>query len=219
MRGKDNHSPSAANFGTLALFLFLVVIIYANDANPPETDDENLLNLVKRAKEGDDESFGSLFELWYPSIWRHLCRMVGNEEDASDLAAETFIKAWYRLPRIRDERRFRAWLYKIATNAALDYKRNRNTQKQGAQHTESLQEDYVDEHAARFEDQVEEQELIELALNHISPRPKACYLLYAEGFSYAEIAELMEMKVKSIGTYISIAREQFRRAYNRLKNP
>ena len=218
MRGQVIHSSSPAKYVTPVLFLFLVVVIYAIDTNSPETHDEDILNLVKRAKEGDDESFASLFELCYPPIWRHLCRMVGNEEDASDLAAETFIKAWYRLPRIRDERRFRAWLYKIATNSALDYRRNRNTRKQGTQHTESLQEDYVDESAARFEDQVEEQELIRLALQHISPRPKACYLLYEEGFSYAEIAELMEMKVKSVGTYISIARDQFRRAYNRLKN-
>ena len=217
MRGQIIDSSSPAKHVVRASFLFLVVVIYAIDANSHETHDEDILNLVKRAKEGDDESFASLFELCYPQILRHLYRMVGNEEDASDLAAETFIRAWYQLPRIRDERRFLAWLYKIATNVALDYRRTRNTRKYRSQRTTSLLEDYVDENAARFEDQVEEQELIRLALEQVAPRPKACYLFYEAGFSYAEIADLMGMKRKSVGTYISIAREQFRRAYNRLK--
>lgn len=218
MRGQIIDPSSPAKHVVRAFFLFLVVVIYAIDANSHETHDEDILHLVKRAKEGDDDSFASLFELYYPQILRHLYRMVGNEEDASDLAADTFIRAWYQLPRIRDERRFRAWLYKIATNAALDYRRIRNTQKYKIQGALSLPEEYVDEGAARFEDQVEEQELIRLALEQVAPRPKACYLLYEEGFSYAEIAVLMGMKRKSVGTYISNAREQFRRAYNRLKN-
>ena len=129
MRSPVSDSPSPAKYVIQALALCLVVVIYVIRAHSPETSDEDILHLVRRAKNGDDDSFASLFELCYPSIWRHLYRMVGNEEDASDLAAETFIKAWYRLPRIHDERRFRAWLYKIATNTALDYKRTRNSQR------------------------------------------------------------------------------------------
>ena len=71
----------------------------------------------------------------------------------------------------------------------------------------------------RFEEQMEEQELIRLALEEVSPRPRTCYLLYFQaGLSHAEIAEFMGMKEKSVGTYISMARDQFRRAYNRLRN-
>src|ERR1051326_6342993 len=130
MRSPISDPSSPAKHVIQALFLFLVMVIYIIDAHSREDHDEEILHLVKRAKEGDDESFASLFELCYPPIWRHLCRMVGNEEDASDLAAETFTRAWYRLPRIRDEKRFRAWLYKIATNAALDYRRAKNSQRQ-----------------------------------------------------------------------------------------
>ena len=136
----------------------------------------------------------------------------------NDLAEETFIKAWYRLPRIRDEKRFRGWLYKIATNAALDHKRSKSSRKRGSQPAESLNEDYSNEYRASFEGQVEEQELIELSLKQLASRPRACLLLYQEGFSQEEIAELTGMKTKSVGTYISMAREQFRRAYNHLKD-
>lgn len=200
------------------LFFFLVLVIYAIDTNPPGANDEYIIILVRRAKGGDDESFASLFELYHLPIFRHLYRMVGNQEDASDLLEETFIKAWYRLPHIRDEKHFRGWLYKIATNTALDYKRSKSSRKRGPQPPERLSEDHSNEYGASFENQVEEQELIELTLKQVAPRPRACLLLYQEGFSHEEIAGLMGMKVKSIGTYISIAREQFRKAYNHLKD-
>ena len=218
MRNHISNSLSAAKRIIQIYLFFLILVACTLDANPPEASDDHILNIVKRAKEGDDDSFATLFELYYLPICRHLYRMVGNEEDANDLAAEAFTRAWYRLPRIHDEKHFRGWLYKIATNVALDFIRGKSTQKRGSQPTVSLSEDYANEHAARFEDQVEEQELLKLALEEVSPKPRACFLLYEEGLSQEEIAEIMGMRKKSVGTYISIAREQFRKAYNRLKN-
>lgn len=218
MRNHISNSLSAAKRIIQIYLFFLILVAYTLDANPPEASDDHILNIVKRAREGDDDSFATLFELYYLPICRHLYRMVGNEEDASDLAAEAFTRAWYRLPRIHDEKNFRGWLYKIATNVALDFIRGKSTQKRGSQPAVSLSEDYANEHAARFEDQVEEQELLKLALEEVAPKPRACFLLYEEGLSQEEIAEIMGMRKKSVGTYISIAREQFRKAYNRLKN-
>lgn len=218
MRNHISNSFSAAKHIIQIYLFFLILVAYTLDTNPPEASDDHILNIVKRAKEGDDDSFATLFELYYLPICRHLYRMVGNEEDARDLAAEAFTRAWYRLPRIHDEKNFRRWLYKIATNVALDFIRWKSTQKRGSQPAVSLSEDYTNEHAARFEDQVEEQELLKLALEEVSPKPRACFLLYEEGLSQEEIAEIMGMRKKSVGTYISIAREQLRKAYNRLKN-
>jgi RNA polymerase sigma-70 factor, ECF subfamily len=218
MRNHSSNSLSAAKRIILTFFFFLVLMAFTLEANPPEASDEHILSIVKRAKEGDDDSFATLFEMYYLPIWRHLYRMVGNEEDARDLAAEAFTRAWYRLPRIHEEKNFRQWLYKIATNVALDFLREKRAQKRGPQPAVSLSEDCANVHTARFEDQVEDQELIKLALEEVAPKPRACFLLYEEGLSQEEIAEIMGMRKKSIATYISIAREQFRKAYNRLKN-
>src|SRR2546422_290877 len=71
---------------------------------------------------------------------------------------------------------------------------------------------------ARFEGRVEEQELVRLALMRVAPKPRSCLLLHVEGFSQDEIAKLLGLSRKSVGTYVSIAREQFRQAYHRLEN-
>jgi RNA polymerase sigma factor (sigma-70 family) len=211
------HSVPADNVTWLFLFS-LILALFIFDRNAPESDDEHVLDMVRRAKEGDDDAFTALFELYYAPICRHLYSIVGNMEDVYDLAAETFTRAWYRLPRIHDDKRFRGWLYKIATNVARDYIRSQSAQKRGSRPVKNFSEDASNEQAAPFENQVEEQELIRLALAKVAPKPRMCLLLYQRGFNYEEIAEIMGMRRTSVGTYLLLARKQFRKAYERLSN-
>jgi RNA polymerase sigma-70 factor, ECF subfamily len=140
---------------------------------------------------------------------------VGNPEDASDLATETFVKAWRGVPGILDGRRFSSWLYSIATHTALDYLRRR---KRDQTSISDQDKKLSDEYTFGFESRIEEQELVRLALEHVAPKPRACLLLQLEGFSQAEISALVGLQRKSVGTYVSMAREQFRRAYHRLED-
>src|SRR5438128_163523 len=130
-------SPTPPKRFLKVLLILLIVAIYTFDSGPSDpmppqpVDDEQILDIVRRAKEGDDESFATLYRLYYMPIFRHLYRMIGNEEDAHDLAAVTFTRVWYSLPGINDGRHFRGWLYKIATNAAIDFIRSRKSKKGG----------------------------------------------------------------------------------------
>jgi RNA polymerase sigma-70 factor, ECF subfamily len=195
------------------------VTVFIFDAKPPDPiDEEQIFDIVRRAKEGDDASFATLYKMYYMPIFRHLYRMVGNEEDAHDLVAMTFTRAWYSLPGVKDGRHFRGWLYKIATNRAIDFIRMSKTKKRAHPYLERLKEEYSDEYRTGFEERLEEQELIKLALEQIAPKPRACLSLYQEGFSLEEIAQQMGMRKKSVATYLSTARRQFLEAYHRLKN-
>ena len=200
---------------------FLILIASIPDFNPPElppppsNDEETILDIVRKAREGDETSFTQLYQRYYTEIYKHLLRLVGNHEDAADLAAVTFTRAWRRLPGIHDGRHFRGWLYKIATNVAIDHLRNK---KKKFFLWGSANEDPTNEYAERFEEKIEVEELTWLALKQVAPKPRACLVLHMAGFSHQEIAMFMGLKEKSVGTYLSTAREQFLRTYHGLRD-
>src|SRR5215467_68689 len=78
---------------------------------------------IRHAREGDESAFAALVcELQGP-LCTYLARLVGNDELGRDLAQETFIRAWTRLPELHEERYFKPWLYRIATNLARSHLR------------------------------------------------------------------------------------------------
>jgi RNA polymerase sigma-70 factor (ECF subfamily) len=144
--------------------------------------------------------------------------MVGDDEEGRDLAQETFIKVWRALPRMNDEAHFDTWLYRIATNTAIDHLRRRkfgwplwkNSEEQDAAKSMST---------VGPEEQVEEAELVKLALAQLSPQYRACLLLqHVVGFTQREIARSLNLSEKSISIYINRGCEQFRQAHERLAN-
>src|SRR5437868_12116154 len=69
----------------------------------------------------DETTFSALFERHRRELRAHCYRMVGAFEDSEDLVQETFARAWRARFRREGRWSFRAWLYRIATNACLDY--------------------------------------------------------------------------------------------------
>lgn len=183
-----------------------------------DQDTSLLPGLVMRACAGDVVAFEDLFHTYTARITTYLARMVENSEEGRDLTQETFIRAWRMLPSLQDPTRFSAWLYRIATNVALDHLRDRRFLwiPWGSlnKHSEAHMLQVVGPEKA-----VTEGELIKLVLRSLSPKYRACLLLHIEaGFSQREIALLLHIQEKSVSVYIKRGCEQFRQAYQRLGN-
>ena len=88
--------------------------------------------LVRRAAEGDENAFGELVGLYEKKVYHLTLRMCGNPEDAEDAAQEAFLSAWRGLPRFRGESGFSTWLYRLASNAAIDCIRRSRRQREEA---------------------------------------------------------------------------------------
>lgn len=102
---------------------------HAVDSSPTAAtlDDEPLVvALVDRAKQGDADAFGQLFDRFQPEIVRYLTHRTRDAEVAEDLAQQVFLKAWQAIPRYEHRGApFRAWLYRMAHNQMVDHFRAR----------------------------------------------------------------------------------------------
>ncbi len=80
------------------------------------------VNTIKRAKAGDLESIGRLYETHHPAVLRFLCCRVGDRQTAEDLTSEVFLRMVRCLAGYKDQGvSFQAWLYKIAWGLAVDH--------------------------------------------------------------------------------------------------
>jgi RNA polymerase sigma-70 factor (ECF subfamily) len=168
--------------------------------------------LVLRAQAGDEKAFTALFNYYRPGLGRYLLGLVRNIEDRDDLAQEAFIKAWRELPRLRDASLFKPWLYTIATNLVRDRKRRKWFE------IIPIEDGDTREAPMRFEDAVAERELVKQALEQVRWKRRICLLLEIEGrLTLEEIAQVMGIDKRSVCTYISSARREFRQAYHEIE--
>jgi RNA polymerase sigma-70 factor (ECF subfamily) len=77
--------------------------------------------VVAAAQAGDEAAFAGLVERHQRELQVHCYRMLGSFEDSEDMVQETFLRAWRKRATFQGRSTFRAWLYRIATNACLDF--------------------------------------------------------------------------------------------------
>src|SRR5690349_24888060 len=88
---------------------------------PVLCEDANVTDqALARARAGDEDAFRELTDPYRRELQMHIYRIVGSVHDAEDLLQETLLAAWRGLEGFEGRASVRAWLYKIATNRALD---------------------------------------------------------------------------------------------------
>lgn len=172
--------------------------------------------------EVDEASFTGLAERHRRELHVHCYRMLGSFEDAEDTVQETFLRAWRSRGTFEGRSTFRAWLYRIATNACLDSLARRRPRPAVGGEVPWLQpypDRLLDEQRADEEDEPETvavaQETIELAyvvaVQHLAPRPRAVLILRdVLGWPAKDVAELLGDSVNSVNSALQRARAGMR---------
>ncbi|MBL8988436.1 MAG: sigma-70 family RNA polymerase sigma factor [Gemmatimonadales bacterium] len=183
-----------------------------------KTDQE----VVALAKEGSEEAYRELIRRYERPVFSLIFRMVRNRELAEDLSQETFIKVLNAVQTYRPEFKFSSWVFKIANNAAIDHLRKRELDTlslEGSPHadTPELIEATALQIGERGESQLQEVEnrelggTIEQAISRLRPEYRSCILLrHVEGRTYEEIAEILNLPLGTVKTYIHRARNELR---------
>ncbi len=156
-------------------------------------------DFVSRLQSGDPTAYEELIEQYAELVFRAAYRVLGNEQDAEDAMQETFLTVYRRIGQFRGESKFSSWLYRVATNAALDLLRSRK-RKQGmqeplAREDEESDSELVDAIALLPEEILTEQETMEHIhgiLASMSPKLSEAFVLYEmDGLSMQETADVL----------------------------
>lgn len=176
-----------------------------------QSDDE-LVAITRNARLGSDAAFSTLFERFQTPIVNYLYRLVGDWDVAHDLAQDSFLKAYNALPRTDDTLQISPWLYRIATNTALDAlrRRKRITWVPFSSDWEP-HSPYPDPAATHAES-----DAIQRALAQVPADMRICLVLNMyQGMTYKEIADTLGVSVNLVAVRIYRGREKFIEAYRR----
>jgi len=168
---------------------------------------------IARFKDGDRSSFEEIVLRYQDKIY-NLCRhMLGNAHDAEDAAQDVFLKAFQALPKFRPEASLYTWLYRIAINTCIDYKKKPifeslfgdsggderlvHDRASDAPSPEKLYQSKQIDHALRD------------SLGKLSPKLRAIIILKEiEELSYEEIADTLDISMGTVKSRIARAREE-----------
>lgn len=171
--------------------------------------------LVRAAAAGDSSAFEQLVRLYENKVYALTLRMCGNPEDAGDAAQEAFLSAWRGLPSFRGESGFATWLYRLASNAAVDQLRRGKRQRDETSLDAGEQPLSLPDTGPGPQDAAEGAELREAVaagLRELSEDHRQILLLreYQE-LSYDEIAAVLMIDLGTVKSRISRARRALRK--------
>lgn len=170
--------------------------------------------LLRRACKGDVQAFEELMQSHESRIYAIALRMMGNREDAQDCAQEAMVRIYRAMGSFKGQSALATWIYRITMNTCLDELRRRKARKVTS--LDSLVDngwsptdtgDTPEEHGLR----VEKQNALNQAIQSLPDDMRAAIILRdVKGYSYDEIASILDANVGTIKSRISRGREKLR---------
>ncbi|MEW6323001.1 MAG: sigma-70 family RNA polymerase sigma factor [Acidobacteriota bacterium] len=163
-------------------------------------------DLVARSIDGDVDSFNQLVRRWERPIYALAYRTIGREEDARDIAQDTFLRAFRALPGFKGQAKFSSWLYRIALNLCRDWmRRQRRTPLVAAPEGVDLVELAAEQGPVEsIEELVARQEMSRAVAEAMAALPEeqrtAIILKEYHGLTFQEIADLQNCPLSTVKT-------------------
>lgn len=186
-------------------------------------------DVIEQAREGRDSAFRELIRRYERPVFSVIYRMVRDRELSEDLAQDTFIKVLNALDSYNPSYKFSSWIFKIAHNTTVDHLRKKKPETlslEGSPHARTQEQAEatsftpVDttEDPERYAQSQEIGSEIERAIEQLRPEYReAIVLWHVEGYPYDEIAEIMDLPLGTVKTYIHRGRKELRELLGHLR--
>jgi RNA polymerase sigma-70 factor, ECF subfamily len=178
-------------------------------------------NLIHRSRENDLEAFRALVEGHQSFVFSVAFRLLCNEDNAKDVAQETFIRVWKHLFSFKEEMKFTTWLYKIATNLCYDQLKSenrRNHHEVCAIEDSALFNIASDENLEKTLINSELAKTIRFLTNQLTPKQKLVFTLRElEGLEIDEIKVITGLSPEKIKSNLYCARQNIREKLEKIQ--
>jgi len=181
--------------------------------------DVSELDLVARCRAGDTEAFDELVTRYRTRVFGMIYNMIHSEQDAWDLAQDSFLKAWKSIRRFRGRSSFYTWIYRIVMNVTIDWLRKKQITGGGNEFDDAIELKEIDpasqtvpKSEALPHEMMERSEIrarIENAIAQLSPEQRAVILMKEiEDMQYHEIAEALGCSIGTVMSRLFYARKK-----------
>ncbi len=188
--------------------------------NAPIGDEQDARDMA-RLVQGHDAALNDLMERHAQRLFHYLIRSLQNEDDAADLAQETFARVYHNRAKFDPNQKFSTWLYTIASNLVRDRYRWRSRHPQVSldaenEETEASLRDNLRTDEPAPDEQIQSEERAATVRNAVASLPEdlrqPLVLAVYHGLPQAEIAQILKCSVKAVETRIYRARQHLRTA-------
>jgi len=175
--------------------------------------------LIRKSQAGDLRAFELLVLERRAQVFRIARRILGDDEEAKDVAQLVFIRLWQSLGRYREGGSFGSYLHRITVNLALDFARKQGIRERaGETDSAGLEEAVAAGGGAGPEmERGEIQRIFRILSRRLSPRQKAAFVLREiEGMSTEEVSEILGMSASTVRNHVQAARKTLQDGLRRL---
>lgn len=167
--------------------------------------------LVQRIQAGDRQAFEELLDAYETRVYRLALRFTGNIAEAEDLTQEIFLGVYRGLAKFRGDSTLGTWVYRVAMNHCLEYRRKRKLESIPLDEELTLISSDWREDPAKAADKRELSERVEAAIQCLSPQHRDVIVLHElQGLTYQEVATMLDVPVGTVKSRLSNAFRRLR---------
>ena len=184
----------------------------------PETNQPDDRQLVESILAGDSGAFETLVRRKTGKVYSLCYRVVGNSEDAKDIAQLVFLKLWENITKYDPKFAFDTWLYRMVTNVAIDFLRSRQSREATANSSLRLVKTVADADQSVSLQRKEVEAVFNEVSTALSPKQKAIFVMKEmEDLPSVEISKILGCRESTVRNHLFNARkimqEQLRKRY------
>jgi RNA polymerase sigma-70 factor (ECF subfamily) len=170
-----------------------------------EPDDRQLVQTIRG---GDTDAFETLVRRKTSKVYALCYRIIGNAEDAKDISQLVFLKLWENLEKYDPQFAFDTWLYRMVTNVAIDFMRNKQSRENAVNSNLRLVKTSADAEQGVVVQRKEVEGVFNDIANVLSPKQKTIFIMnQMEDLPSAEIAKILGCRESTVRNHLFNARK------------